>query len=363
MKSVLLLGSYGRGNIGDDAFLIAATNLLWNSHVAINASNDAPLPESVQQKVTVISTNGSKDVLQKLRILIAVSAIVYGGGDLWVELIGDKRPRQALWKMLLLNLAARILGKKVFYIGCGAGKLEGFSLKLARLSARLADGIILRDEATRKTLELPSASVLPDLTITLFPQPPELSMLNSDKPIKLVVSTLYYIPDPELNFENYIQQLANCINQLDPTRFEITLLPMLTAQNTLHNDIWASERLLERLTISHHITISYPKSFQEFKQTLASAHLVIGSRLHANILATWLGKPSIGIAYRPKVRRFFSQNDMVDNCLDLDEINKLPSLITQIINNYDAYAQQAHDIWKKNTEKGKVYEQFVQTNL
>ncbi len=360
---VLLLGSYGRGNIGDDAFLIAATHLLRRYSIIINAAQDAPLPEGVRQNVMVLNTENSTDWRQKISVLLQAKAIIYGGGDLWVELLGDKRPRQSLWKMFLLNLAARLLGKKVLYIGCGAGQLSGFSLILARLSALLANGVILRDEISQQTLGLKYAIVLPDLTITLFSQPPKRSILRPERRIKLAISLLYYIPKPEQNFNLYITGLADRLSELDAARFEITLLPLLTAAKTSYNDIWASEQLLQRLRSNHSITISRPENFEQFMYLLAKADVVIGSRLHANILATWLGKPCIGLAYRPKVRRFFERNKLDDNCLDLNKRDKLPALISKLVADYENEARKAYRIWEESNTEGRAYERFVQTYL
>ncbi|HSX01874.1 MAG TPA: polysaccharide pyruvyl transferase family protein [Candidatus Saccharimonadia bacterium] len=363
-KRVLLLGSYGRGNIGDDVFLIAATKLLAGYEIAINAATDGSLPAEVQDKVLVLRTEDSSDWRQKAKVLLQAKAIIYGGGDLWVELFGDKRPRQALWKMFLLNLAARMLGKKVLYIGCGAGKLEGFSLTLARLSAHLAHGIILRDEVTREVLALKDVLVLPDLTITLCSEAPKPAPLPLRHPIKLVISLLYYIPEPERNFEPYIQRIADCLNQLDSrNRFEITLLPMLTARNTPHNDIWASERLMERLAPGHQVKIAAPTSVGHCQQILSDADIIIGSRLHANILATWAAKPCIGVAYRPKVARFFERNNLDQNCLDLDNLGALPAVMSRLIRNYDHAARQAYAVWEENAKQGRAYESFIQTHL
>src|SRR5580700_6798831 len=99
MPNILLLGSYGRGNTGDDAFLVAVLRLLKNDHMTINASHDAPLPYEVQNRVTILNTKTLKNLKTKIAVFLKVKTIIYGGGDLWVELSGDRRPRQSLWKM------------------------------------------------------------------------------------------------------------------------------------------------------------------------------------------------------------------------------------------------------------------------
>src|SRR6266702_1396691 len=163
----LLLGSYGRGNLGDDVFLVAAAELFANHKLYINSADDSLLPDSAKGLVTTISTTSSKDALKKLQIFLKVKNIVYWGGDVWVELYGDHFPRQSLYKMIALNAFARLFNKKVHYVGCGIGKLRGWSLMLAKMSARLGHTVIARERRSAEVLGLAGVEVMPDLAINL----------------------------------------------------------------------------------------------------------------------------------------------------------------------------------------------------
>jgi polysaccharide pyruvyl transferase WcaK-like protein len=357
MKNILLVGSYGRGNIGDDAFLIATSKLLKDYNVTINASDDAPLPAEIQQDFHKIPTSGISDVSKTVKAILQSNAIVYGGGDLWVELYGDKMPRQSLWKMLFLNSTARILGKKVVYIGCGAGNLKGFSLRLARYSASLANLVLVRDRQTLEIVKPKHYKLLPDLTVTLFNRRPSSDRRLEGK-IDIAVSILYNIPDPERNFETYISSIAKNLGTLDSEKFRITLLPMHTASNFAKNDIWACERLKELLNTEIEVRIITPENFFDCKDILQSADIVIASRLHAGILATWLGKPCIGIAYRPKVARFFKENKL-GICHDINDLSGLYDSVLRIVNNYDKYVKESVHCWEENHDKGKDYSHML----
>src|SRR5687767_14340252 len=107
-KNILLLGSYGRGTIGDDALLLAALKLFQGHKLFINSANDELLPSAVRSSVTTMSTTDNRDWRKKLAIFRKLNAIVYCGGDLWVELYGDRFPRISLYKMLIVNLIARL---------------------------------------------------------------------------------------------------------------------------------------------------------------------------------------------------------------------------------------------------------------
>ncbi|HUB93731.1 MAG TPA: polysaccharide pyruvyl transferase family protein, partial [Verrucomicrobiae bacterium] len=167
-KPILLLGSYGRGNIGDDAFLVAAMrHLPEDAKVYLNSSDDELLPKVAQGRVQTLATTRSTDLRNKVRAFRKVKHVVYCGGDLWVELHNSARPRSSLYKMLGMNLLARISGKKVYYLGCGVGDLQGYSLALARMSANLANVVIVREPRSAKLLGGRRSIVLPDLISSL----------------------------------------------------------------------------------------------------------------------------------------------------------------------------------------------------
>ena len=61
--STILLGSYGRGNLGDDVFLVAASELFANHKLYINSADDSLLPESAKGLVETISTTSGSDAI------------------------------------------------------------------------------------------------------------------------------------------------------------------------------------------------------------------------------------------------------------------------------------------------------------
>lgn len=361
-SSVMLLGSFGRGNVGDDALLIASYNLLSDHRVIANISSDAPIPSHVALKVQKLDTNLKTDPVGKIKALMAAKAIVYGGGGLWVELKGQKFPRQSLWKMAIVNFSARCLGKRVLYIGTSSGKLKGLSLNLAKISAHLANSVIVRDEATSKILNLSDAIIAPDLSITLFPHEPKRAQLDASRPIHVVISVMYYIPEPEKNFDTYLQGIASCVIELRSKNYEVTLLPMLSAKETDKNDKWVCWELLDMLPDTYNVKIAEIKSFSECLEVLGTADIIIGTRLHTSILGTWLGKPAIGIAYRPKVQRFFDENDMSESCITIFELDKLLGKIHEVTKRYEYYSEKANTAWRQNSLKADRYTNFVRAN-
>lgn len=366
-EPTLLLGSYGRGNIGDDAFLLAALQLFRGSRLYINSADDELLPASVRGKVTTIATSGNKDLLQKLRVFRSIRHIVYCGGDLWVELYGDRHPRQSLYKMIIVNLIARLLGKKVHYLGVGIGPLYGYSLFLARFSARLANSIAVREHRSAKVLGLKKIHVLPDLVTTLDIRN---SAIRDTKPkhvskkCTIGISILYHLPDPEKNFPILIKTMAEVLNKLPSTQYRIVLFPMLASPAETHDDVWASTELEQALPDAD-VSIFSGREVDEYVSALTNVDLIIGARLHANIIAMLAGVPTLGISYRPKVAQFFAMNGLEHYCIDLAELT--PSRLAEKLQSMHTHREQVAGDFSYAKERistiAEGYRNFVATHF
>lgn len=358
---ILLLGSYGRGNIGDDAFLLAALKLFKGHRLFINCADETLLPKAVKGKVTTIATSSNRDILHKLKVFRQIKHIVYCGGDLWVELYGDRFPRQSLYKMVIVNLIARLCGKKVHYVGCGIGKLRGYSLFLARLSARLAKGIIVREQRSARVLGLKKVVVLPDLVTNLDIEP---ARKRGKGKYTIGISILYYLPDPKTSFPRLIKQLSEALGSLPSDRYRIVLFPMLASASDDHDDVWASEQLRKAMP-GMDVNMFTGREVDEYVAALRDVDVVIGTRLHANIIALMAGVPTIGISYRPKVAQFFEMSGLGEYCIDLEDLTA--SLLQKKLANVEANRKQAvHDVVtarNRSIEERKGYQDFVTTYL
>jgi polysaccharide pyruvyl transferase WcaK-like protein len=357
--AILLLGSYGRGNIGDDAFLLAALRLFKGRKLFINSTNDELLPAEVKGKVHTIATSGGKDLLHKWRVFRQIKNIVYCGGDLWVELQGERFPRQSLYKMVAVNLLARLTGKKVHYMGCGIGAMHGYSLFLARLSARLAHGIVVREMRSAQVLGLSKVRVVPDLVTSL---PIDAKPRQRTGKFTIGVSILYHLPNRAEAFPKLARQLAEVLQKLPPSHYRIVLFPMLASPEDDHDDVWASAEL-QRLLPGADVTIFGGREMDEFVEALHDVDILVGARLHANIIALMAGVPSLGIAYRPKVAQFFAMNGLRQYCLELDKLTpqQLETTLHDMRVRHDMVRQDFLNARQRLQTEQKGYKDFVAT--
>lgn len=328
-RHIFLIGSYGRGNIGDDAFLYAISKLITKHDIVINTSIDAPLPVAVREKINTVATSATKDIFKKIKYFLRSDYIIYGGGDLWVELYEDFFKRKSLWSMIFVNLLCKTFGKKIMYVGVGAGNIIGLSLKLAHFSAKLADEIIYRDETSKKAINIPGP-VLPDITCTLIEDSQQAISSSKNSKVVIGLSLMYYIPNPELEFEEYLHTIVNQLQMFDKHKTEFIIFPMMISKTLDKDDLWASQQFTN-LMKGYNVTISKERDIEKIMQKLSSLDLMIATRLHGSILANWMGSKSVGIAYRPKVSRYYEMMISSKLKLDLKQLNALYSLSAGVL--------------------------------
>jgi polysaccharide pyruvyl transferase WcaK-like protein len=361
---ILLLGSYGRGNIGDDAFLAAALkHFSPDTPLYLNSAYDELLPRAAQGRVQTISTTENSDLRKKFKVFRSIKHVVYCGGDLWVELYGDRYPRASLYKMLGMNLLARLSGKKVHYLGCGIGNLSGYSLALARASARLANTVVVREPRSAKVLNRKGTLVMPDL-VTSLNWPTSSRPRTRKKPFTIGISVLYHVPNPEYAFPQLIQTLATVISSLPAEDFKIVLFPMLISPSDAHDDLWASRQLQQAMPTVD-VEISKSREVEDFVREIGEVDLMIGARLHADIFALMTGTPAIGIAYRPKVASFFSAHGLKDYSIELSKLDppSLCELFWDMYENYDQVAQRYAAARARAIQEGAAYQTFIERHF
>ncbi len=363
MSKIVLLGSYGRGNVGDDVFLVALTKLLGRHTVTANSAHNDLLPTEVINKISTISTISNKDIIDKLKVFLKADYIIYGGGDLWVELYGSRFPRIALWKMAVVNTVAKVSRKKVIYVGCGCGNIRGFSLLLAKYSALLANLIIFRDEISRQKIRKDAKTqVLPDLSITL-----------SSKDIKLVnnvVKTLgiipmYYIPDPVANYPKYLAQMISSCQYALKQNISVKLIPMLK-DPAIYDDVKVCDDIfksVKALDIGADISILKEVDSSNINDILQTIDVCLSTRLHGSILAAWLHVPVIGVSYRPKVSRFLKSVGLEISSIDIHDTDSLNDKMDLCFKNPNMFTIDPTYLKTLRTEARKEYIKTFKTHV
>ena len=124
--------------------------------------------------------------------------------------------------------------------------------------------------------------------------------------------------------DQYIQALTTMIDLVASTVRRVVLLPMHMSEDTEFCD------QLKSLASSSNITVLGEDNLtpQEVRLLLARARMMIGFRLHSNIVATSQLTPSLNYYYVDKGRAYFDQIDQSEFCFPIEDLIR-PDFILQ----------------------------------
>ena len=120
-----------------------------------------------------------------------------------------------------------------------------------------------------------------------------------------------------------------------------------------HDDKWAADQLLSKLA---GLTVEvYLGTVEDVLYAISNLDLMIGTRLHANIIAAYFGVPCIGINYRPKVSRFFVDNNLTEYCVDIGQKHQLSAVVETVLRNYATVRRQYRHVGSENAKRADIY--------
>ena len=328
---ILLVGFYDGQNIGDQAILRAAVQ-----QIKTLATADQPIT------ITVLSSNPQlirtqhplidrvlqlRNPFHLFKALLGCDLLIFAGGAMlfdfsWLDSIKlcGKSPI-LFW--LALTVAARILGRKVFWLGVGVGPLNSrLSTALIRLTAPLVSHITLRDEYSHQLLQnicnhkLKRITTTADWAFTLEP-PPLTAPPISDKPyIVLVPANIPNHPQDPLDFFAY-----------------------LSAHLDLNCIVLPTHRLKDKQAFAALGQIHWPETLDDYLAVLAGAELVVSMRMHAIILAGIVGVPALTVkTYDPKLTSITELLNPKTKIASLDNPAAAFSQVTAILTDRNTFA-------------------------
>jgi L-malate glycosyltransferase len=326
----LLVGSYGTGNLGDEAILAGMKRLLTGTMChgerLVVFSRDPEETRSLHG-VTARRKNPADLVLSK--------KVIIGGGQL-IQDLGNN----AL-KFSLLGLLAKVLGKHVSYCAVGVSSIASPITRLiARLSLNLADDVSVRDPASRNRLQdlgvHKKVDVVEDPSIYMEPASPnEASCIlrreigrirgNTDFTIGL---TMQHTFSRELDrlLRDFLFTFSSRVLAKHP-EVRIVFVPFNSNKDiAMDQDILYGKWLKRKLDSPRFSVIEGKYRPQSIKALFKLLDLVISTRLHPLLFAYQLNVPAIGVCADKKVEGFcryrrlpFVRSDEFDKLWELTE--------------------------------------------
>lgn len=228
---------------------------------------------------------------------------------------------------------SKLCGCRLLFASVGAGPLERpISRFLVRSALSLGTFRSYRDEGTRKYLKsigvrCDQDPIFPDLAFGL--PTPSITDGNTRRAPRRMVGLglmahggMYGIEKTTSeDYAAYMQVLVGFVRWLLNRGYDIRLLI------GDGNDISAIHEFMSLLKVRSEIlqqerVIAEPiESSKDLMSQIAATDFVVGTRFHNVLLALFLKKPSIAIAFHPKCSSLMSQMGLSEYCQDIKQLN------------------------------------------
>jgi len=299
MSQVYIMGFVGCGNLGDEAILAGNLHALQSAGVTDPVVFSwQPDQTAKEHKVCALPVlpgiSGLRDFASRLK---RGDLFILGGGSLLQD---GQRRIVPFW--LSRALCAKLRGCTVVFHAQGVGPLTtGLGRSLVKsLVPVTASVFTVRDKDSLKLVppRVPT-SLVADPALLLPP----------------IVTTRQDYIAVALRNTKFDKQLQAVAQELKETAARLGL-------NLLYIPMHHPDDLAVNTEIAH-LTggkiYEGPHTVDGVRQALAAAEVVVAMRLHAAILASGLGIPSVGLSYDPKVRSFYDELGLSKCALSWDE--------------------------------------------
>ncbi len=330
-SGILICGSYGLGNTGDEAILKAilreARSAAGGEELTV-LSRD-PAETTARHGVAALHMF---DIPGILRAMGRVRLYINGGGSL----IQDATSRRSLLYYLFTLRAARWRGCKVLMYGCGIGPVSrlGDVALVRRVLNTCVDAITLREDASlaelrRFGVDRPETVLAADPVLSLQPAPQgETDALMARLGLDPAGAYLGVCLRTWKGFEDKAPVIADAVRY---ARDKYGLTPVFLSVNHI-TDGDAADLVCARLDGPAPCVLRQPLSSELMLGLTSRMQAVISMRLHGLIFAAGQGVPLVGITYDPKVSGFLSyMGQELYQDLDLLTCGSLRAMLDQAL--------------------------------
>ncbi len=292
MARIVVAGYYGCGNLGDDALLLGLLHGLSPQGHSFTVMSGAPEETFRLHGLTAVPRRDMGAVRTSIQ---NSDALLFAGGSIFQ----DATSVRSVWYYANLVKMAKQSGKKVLLVGQGVGPLRRWLGKRWAVQAfQTADVIVVRDNQSAQTLK--------ELGVT--------------RPVRVAADPAFLLPEPQntdpssFNVGNMKavglaprpfgdkNEMADLFAALARGLFQNNAMPVLIQMDRNHDG-----PLLDSIGKSQGGKIPDLRKLQtpiQVQQRMARMDAVIAVRLHAGILATTVGVPTLMLDYDPKVAAF-----------------------------------------------------------
>lgn len=309
MSKILISGYYGFHNIGDESILKAVVEGLRAKLPDVQITVLSQNPESTASKHGVKSLN-RKSIPAILSGVLDCDLLISGGGSL----LQDVTSKRSILYYLMIMWLALLFGKKLFIYSQGIGPINGrWNRRLTAMTLRRADGIAVRDEASKELLieiGLAAGKIVVTADPVLRLKKADLSVGQailaqegfSKMEGRLTVGWAIREKKPGSDF---LEEVIRSIQELQARyQAQIVLIPFHFSE-----DMAVLDQIADRMGDSV-CCVRHKYLTEEMMSIIGNMDVLVGVRLHSLIHAAIMNVPMIAISYDPKVNSFMHSIDL-----------------------------------------------------
>ena len=306
---VLLLGNYGRGNLGDEGIL-AAILVSLAPVVDVTVVSRTPVAVTREHRVKAVKMVS----LRGLVALLRADHIAIGGGGMFgngINLMTSFLP--------VVALISQKIGKETLFLATGAySSSPSWVQRCLRKVAASSVLVTVRDDESAAVLgHGPSTVVVDDPAITLVPAPADVGRaalaeagVRPGRPLLGISLKPTHYSDRN---EAQVSVAAALCDWWSRTMDGDSVMLCLSSRGdnglgSAVSDQSLAERVLNRVSASGSVHQFGPGvSPDVMKAAIGQLQCVVGHRLHAQIYAWSMEVPLIGISYERKADSFLER--------------------------------------------------------
>lgn len=315
-KRVLLLGSYGQTNLGDDALLHSFLSVIKEAGVFhtifVNTNETQFIPDSIRKEFPDIiwKETYKTSIWNWIKTLKKVDLVLFGGGTVLKELYKTtgRNKHAVTLRMLGFISIAGVFRKPCFACNIGIGMIKTpFGKWIAKKILNKLSFVTLRDKSSYDQAIMFTKNKKGNLYQSLdgallesaFPS------YNSERKETIITVGLNILHDiPDHAVLKYTETWISIINKLLEDNVRLVFLPFQTSFN-IHNDlIFFQNQILPFIRNTEKVSIEKDLNISTISHKLSKIDVLIGMRFHALIYSVLSLTPFVAINYAEKCSYF-----------------------------------------------------------
>jgi len=361
---ILITGSYGQGNTGDEAILTAILDQLRRRMPDARLVVVAGDTETIRRQfgVETVWWGDWAGIAQAVR---QSDMVIQGGGGIFFDYSGfhawnlfeNGAPDLAHYGGF--SLLANLYHKPFMVYGVGVGPLTtDAGREMVKVAHSLADKITVRDVESKSSLEelgieSNGIEVTADPAFSMRPADEGRAReilseqgIDCARPVIAVTARPW---DYEITQSEWEHSLAGAISELAHSKqAQILMVPFHKGY-----DDGPLSRIREQLTASEVFVLGNRYAPNEIAGVIGACDLLIGMRLHSILFAILTGTPAVALAYDPKVRSLARRIGHEEICVDLADLSRLKVVIDDV---WERREELSRDFGRAGVEMGLLSE-------